>query len=247
MGVRMRAPPLNNRCVNLPVARLSMSIVHETRVNESSEKVSEAIRLVLLIAGPYPTRRRASPTGRRYGDTMTDSTSCAGTVTRAGTIVPRFGVRFSHRASVVATSALAILFRVAGSPAAVAQPAATPAGSRDELRSLSANSIDITEGKQLAQRFCADCHGAEGISTIPSVPDLAGQRANISPVRCTPTCRVCAEARRRWRWPRCCPRMMSGTSRRNTRARRRGPSSTCRYHPSRRTRIPATVEQTGVG
>ena len=37
--------------------------------------------------------------------------------------------------------------------------------------------MDIAEGKRLAQHFCDDCHGAAGISTIPGVPDLAGQRA----------------------------------------------------------------------
>jgi cytochrome c553 len=37
--------------------------------------------------------------------------------------------------------------------------------------------MDIAEGKQLAQRFCADCHGQDGISSIASVPNLAGQRS----------------------------------------------------------------------
>ena len=62
-------------------------------------------------------------------------------------------------------------------PAADRATAGTPADSRDELRPLYANSMDIAEGKQLAQRFCADCHGADGISTIAGVPNLAGQRA----------------------------------------------------------------------
>lgn len=66
---------------------------------------------------------------------------------------------------------------MAVSPAAVAQPAAAPADNRDELRPLSANSMDIAEGKQLAQRFCADCHGPSGISTVENVPNLAGQRS----------------------------------------------------------------------
>ena len=63
------------------------------------------------------------------------------------------------------------------SPAAVGQPAPAPADNRDELRPLSANSMDIAEGKQLAQRFCADCHGPAGISTVENVPNLAGQRS----------------------------------------------------------------------
>ena len=66
---------------------------------------------------------------------------------------------------------------MAVSPAAVAQLAAAPADNRDELRPLSANSMDIAEGKQPAQRFCADCHGPSGISTVENVPNLAGQRS----------------------------------------------------------------------
>ena len=74
-------------------------------------------------------------------------------------------------------AALAVLSPVAGSSVAVAQQASTPIDSRAELRPLSANSMDIAAGKQLAQRFCADCHGAAGISSIGNVPNLAGQRA----------------------------------------------------------------------
>src|ERR1019366_4603678 len=108
---------------------------------------------------------------------MRDSTSCTGTVTRIGTVMPRSGARFSHGASVIAAGALAILVWVAGSPAAVAQPAATQAGRGEELRPLYANSMDIAEGQRLAQHFCVDCHGADGISAIPGVPNLAGQRS----------------------------------------------------------------------
>jgi cytochrome c553 len=91
--------------------------------------------------------------------------------------MPRSGARFSHGASVIAAGALAMLFWVVGSPAAVAQPAASQAGSGDELRPLHAGSMDIEEGKRLADHFCADCHGADGISKITGVPNLAGQRS----------------------------------------------------------------------
>ncbi len=96
---------------------------------------------------------------------------------RAASIVPPSGVRCFRTASVVAAGVLAILVCLAIASVAMAQRPATPASSRDELRPLSANSMDIAEGKQLAQRFCADCHGAEGISTIANVPNLAGQRS----------------------------------------------------------------------
>lgn len=61
------------------------------------------------------------------------------------------------------------------STAAMAQQQAIP--STNDLRTLSATSMDIAEGRQLAQRFCADCHGPAGISTVAGVPNLAGQRA----------------------------------------------------------------------
>jgi len=55
--------------------------------------------------------------------------------------------------------------------------AARPATSNsDELRPLYATPEDIAEGKQLAERTCAACHGDNGISAIQNVPNLAGQR-----------------------------------------------------------------------
>src|ERR1019366_176400 len=108
---------------------------------------------------------------------MRDSTSCTGTVTRTGIVMPRSGARLSHGASVIAAGGLAILFWVAASPAALGQRAATPARSNDELRPLYTNSMDVEVGKRLAQGPCATCHGADGISTIAGVPNLAGQRS----------------------------------------------------------------------
>jgi cytochrome c553 len=90
----------------------------------------------------------------------------------------RRGARLFQAASVITAGAVAVFLCVAAGPSALAQkPAPPPPGGRDELRPLSANSMDIAEGKQLAQRFCADCHGAAGISSIANVPNLAGQRA----------------------------------------------------------------------
>ncbi len=45
-----------------------------------------------------------------------------------------------------------------------------------ELRPLYATSSDVAEGKQLADLSCSNCHGADGVSTTKSVPNLAGQR-----------------------------------------------------------------------
>jgi len=56
---------------------------------------------------------------------------------------------------------------------AAAQPA--PPGA-SELRPVYASSEEIAEGKRLAEKMCASCHGADGISTIEGVPNLASQR-----------------------------------------------------------------------
>ena len=63
---------------------------------------------------------------------------------------------------------------VAGSPAKAAGFAPMQPG--DEFRTLDLTTIDIAEGKQLAEKSCAACHGANGISTAPGTPHLAGQR-----------------------------------------------------------------------
>jgi len=94
-----------------------------------------------------------------------------------GRVVARSGARIIPQASVIAAALVAVLVCLAATPAAVAQQPKGQVNSRDELRPLSANSMDIAAGKQLAQRFCADCHGTEGISTIANVPNLAGQRS----------------------------------------------------------------------
>jgi cytochrome c553 len=46
-----------------------------------------------------------------------------------------------------------------------------------ELKVLYANSADVAEGKHIAESSCAGCHGANGVSESPGVPNLAGQRA----------------------------------------------------------------------
>jgi cytochrome c553 len=117
-------------------------------------------------AGLVRNARLGVATARRHGVGMTD----------AQTLAPWFVARRFGAGTAIA-AVLAMALSVAGVSAALAQRPAAPADTRDDLRPLSANSMDIAEGKQLAQRFCADCHGPNGISTIAAVPNLAGQRA----------------------------------------------------------------------
>jgi cytochrome c553 len=61
-------------------------------------------------------------------------------------------------------------------PGAAAQPAVVAPGSGGDLRAAYATAADVAEGKRLAETSCANCHGANGISTTKGVPHLAGQR-----------------------------------------------------------------------
>jgi cytochrome c553 len=45
------------------------------------------------------------------------------------------------------------------------------------LLSSSVGAADIEAGKAVADRSCAICHGAKGLSTMPVAPNLAGQIA----------------------------------------------------------------------
>jgi len=46
-----------------------------------------------------------------------------------------------------------------------------------DLQTLYATPEDIAQGKLLAEQTCSGCHGANGISQTPAVPNLAGQRS----------------------------------------------------------------------
>jgi cytochrome c553 len=59
---------------------------------------------------------------------------------------------------------------------AAAQNSTVMTGNTNDLRPLYADAGDIAEGKRLADSACAGCHGANGISASPGVPNLAGQR-----------------------------------------------------------------------
>lgn len=81
----------------------------------------------------------------------------------------------ARRCAVVATGAAALLFATIFTALAQQPPIETP--NPIDLRPLYANSMDIEEGKRLAQGPCATCHGRDGISIIADVPHLAGQRS----------------------------------------------------------------------
>ena len=59
---------------------------------------------------------------------------------------------------------------------AVAQNTISLNGNVDDLRPLYADDGDMAEGKRVADSSCAGCHGAQGVSQSPGVPNLAGQR-----------------------------------------------------------------------
>ena len=66
---------------------------------------------------------------------------------------------------------------IAGFSINVAAQTSVMTGGANDLKPLYADAGDIAEGKRLADSSCAGCHGANGISSSPGVPNLAGQRA----------------------------------------------------------------------
>jgi cytochrome c553 len=67
---------------------------------------------------------------------------------------------------------------ILGIPSAAAQTTPiTPSGSAGDFKPLFAEPDDVMEGKRLADASCAGCHGANGVSSSPGVPNLASQRA----------------------------------------------------------------------
>jgi cytochrome c553 len=75
--------------------------------------------------------------------------------------------------AVVALAAVPVVVEY-GSRAAAQTVAVKPG---DELRAVFSTSVDIADGKRLAEASCSACHGANGASTTEGVPHLAGQRA----------------------------------------------------------------------
>ena len=67
---------------------------------------------------------------------------------------------------------------VCGSSAeTAAQSSAAKSAATDDLRAAYALPQDVAEGKRVAEKSCAACHGINGIATTKDVPHLAGQRA----------------------------------------------------------------------
>jgi cytochrome c553 len=73
-------------------------------------------------------------------------------------------------ATLALAPAMAVLAQRA--PGAAAQSAAVA----PELKTLYVTPLEIADGKRVAEASCAGCHGLDGISTIPIVPNIAGQR-----------------------------------------------------------------------
>jgi cytochrome c553 len=86
------------------------------------------------------------------------------------------GLRPSLAKLVIAGLVVGTLFWLLDPRSAATQPVTVNPGN-DDLRAVYANAADVAEGKSLADASCAGCHGANGISTAPGVPHLAGQRA----------------------------------------------------------------------
>jgi cytochrome c553 len=85
--------------------------------------------------------------------------------------------RSARAFSVVAfTLAAAIAVSAGYTPSAGAQGVKGKASADDDLRAVYANAADVSDGKRIAEGTCAGCHGLLGISKIPGVPHLAGQR-----------------------------------------------------------------------
>jgi cytochrome c553 len=68
---------------------------------------------------------------------------------------------------------LALVATVGSAPSTAATPS-TAGG--DELRAAYAGPQEVAEGKRVAEKSCAGCHGADGIATAKGAPHLAGQR-----------------------------------------------------------------------
>ena len=61
-------------------------------------------------------------------------------------------------------------------PYAQAQPAGAKSGRSDDLRAVYATSLEVADGKRVAEASCVRCHGLDGVSRTKGVPHIAGQR-----------------------------------------------------------------------
>ncbi len=104
---------------------------------------------------------------------LTGATFLKGSTARVRTFLRGLSASFPVSAFVI-IGGFVLAFSGAYFDGAFAQPIFN-SDDGPELRSLYANSEDVAGGKRLAKSSCAGCHGANGISSNPGVPHLAGQ------------------------------------------------------------------------
>lgn len=80
------------------------------------------------------------------------------------------------RLALIAGVAAGLLFSDAYLAGASAQQRIT-VDNGAEMQTLYATPEDIAQGKLLADQTCSGCHGANGVSETPAIPNLAGQRS----------------------------------------------------------------------
>jgi cytochrome c553 len=84
---------------------------------------------------------------------------------------------FSSPAKLLAVVAVPGMIALLAHPgSSLAQLATARPTQGQDLRVLYADAADIADGKRAAEKACAMCHGANGISATEGVPHLAGQR-----------------------------------------------------------------------
>src|ERR1700688_61859 len=89
---------------------------------------------------------------------------------------PSLRCLLSMRLALIGCLAGGLLFSGAYLGGASAQ-SRTAVDSGADLQTLYATPEDIAQGKLLAEQTCSGCHGANGISQTPAIPNLAGQRS----------------------------------------------------------------------
>jgi len=85
---------------------------------------------------------------------------------------------FQHDGGGVVMRAIVVLFAGLLSASAFAQSVPTPSAAQDRLMALSGDPVALraaVDAGKKATFFCANCHGEDGISKTPEVPNLAGQ------------------------------------------------------------------------
>ena len=109
--------------------------------------------------------------GSKRAQDPNENPSIHGDAERAVAMIKSVKKRFSMACGFIAGVAIAGF-----AASAAAQSSTVMTGNANDLRPLYADAGDIAEGKRLADGSCAGCHGANGISASPGVPNLAGQR-----------------------------------------------------------------------